>query len=225
MLKTLTEYFNTFANTGFGCLECSPEELPGHGRTCRGSRGLNLAGNGRSSGALGTGVQHPRAGGAGALLDPAAALGCWVQVAETPKPPGGFCTPQAAGNHSSLCLAAQGGVCVCAQQPLLGAVLAQLCCPGASCAQSQENPTHLLPKPHCHGGLGSATGSVPTEQLGTAQSGPVTGAVPAEPLLRNRKAATGSTCSQSISATASSSCLPDTAWDHTFHSSPLPERK
>lgn len=36
MLKTLTKYFNTFANTGFGCLECSPAQpdLPGAPGIC-----------------------------------------------------------------------------------------------------------------------------------------------------------------------------------------------
>lgn len=29
MLKTLAEYLNTCADSGFGCLGCSPEELPG----------------------------------------------------------------------------------------------------------------------------------------------------------------------------------------------------
>lgn len=107
MLKTLTGYLNTFANTGFGCLECSPEELPGHGRTCRGSRALNPAG---SSGNRAW-SSAPSAAGTGALLDPAAASFCtaptpngqWSRKAaagavlgvwQRPQNPlGGFCTP------------------------------------------------------------------------------------------------------------------------------------
>lgn len=57
MLKTLTEYFNAFANTGFGCLECSPArpDLPGAPGIC------TFQGFAGTQGALGTrpGVQHP----------------------------------------------------------------------------------------------------------------------------------------------------------------------
>lgn len=192
MLKTLTGYLNTFANTGFGCLECSPEELPGHGRTCRGSRALNPAG---SSGNRAW-SSAPSAAGTGALLDPAAASFCtaptpngqWSRKAaagavlgvwQRPQNPlGGFCTPRAAGSHSSLCLAAQGPPGLCPPQPcqeppvpfpqpreeflsVPAAVLAQLCCPGTAllpwgllCPQPQENSTQLLPKPPCHQGTG-----------------------------------------------------------------------
>lgn len=73
MLKTLTEYFNTFANTGFGCLECSPEELlqpdlPGL-QGFEPSRELQELGSSGSSLVF----SSPRAGGPGTLLDPAAA--------------------------------------------------------------------------------------------------------------------------------------------------------
>lgn len=189
MLKTLTGYLNTFANTGFGCLECSPEELPGHGRTCRGSRALNPAG---SSGNRAW-SSAPSAAGTGALLDPAAASFCtaptpngqWSRKAaagavlgvwQRPQNPlGGFCTPRAAGSHSSLCLAAQGPPGLCPPQPcqeppvpfpqpreeflsVPAAVLAQLCCPGASCAHSpRKTPPSCSQSPPATRGLGSTS--------------------------------------------------------------------
>lgn len=160
MLKTLTKYFNTFANTGFGCLECSPArpDLPGAPGIC------TFQGFAGTRGALGTrpGVQHAagwRNRGSSrsccCLLSVQCKHQMWsgakkqeqdlpwgagVEVAETPDPPGGYCTPRAAGKHSGLCLAAQGPPALC--PPLL--------LPGES----------LTPLPSGHGGV-----SVCAEQL------------------------------------------------------------
>lgn len=149
-----------------------------------------------------------------------AALGCRGGGGREPRPPGGHCTPWAAG---SLCLPAQGppGLCPALLLPgesLSPTVLAQLCCPGASCAQSHgKSLLSCSQSPTAKGHQAVPLALLPKEQLENAQTSDRT--VPAQPLLIEReKQQQAPTCSQGISVPASSSCLPDTAsWDHTLH--------
>lgn len=104
----------------------------------------------------------------------------------------------------------------------------QVCCPGASCAQShRKTPLTCSQSPIATRAAGSATGSAPQRAAGKCPEQTSDRTVPAESLLINReKQQQAPACSQGISGTACSSCLPDTAsWDHTFSSSPLLEGK
>lgn len=176
MLKTLTEYFNTLANTGFGCLECSPEELlPGHGRTCRGLQGFVPSGicAFRDLQELRELWEQARTRGSASLL-------CSVNTRRGVEPNG----------SSRSCPGLQGWRWQRAQSPWrslhppLPASRAvpspaparrvpQPHCPGTAllpwsllCPKPREKPAQLLPKPHCQRALGSATGSAPQRAAG-----------------------------------------------------------
>lgn len=132
MLKTLTEYFNTLLVLALGAWNAALRSC------CRGMAGpagapgictLQELNRGSRSCCCLVSVQSKYQKGSGAKKQKQdLPWGAGTEVAETPEPPLRLLHPWAAGNHSSFAW----------QHRAQGIVLAQLCCPAASCAQSHR---------------------------------------------------------------------------------------